>query len=245
MNKNDMMIDICPIGIIHSCFTEKFGIPRQPGMVSAATAELELFAPYNREEMTRGLEQFSHVWIHFLFHECVAEGWKHTVRPPWLGGKKRIGVFATRSPHRPNHLGLSVVRLEGVVKGRKGCFLRLSGVDLLDQTPVIDVKPYVPYSDSIVTAECGYARGEVPEAVVTFSSQALDFCRVYENETERNIRILIEQMIRQDPRPATQKSGKAQFGMLLWEVNVRWSVVENGYLVESCEQLGPVKKAQL
>jgi tRNA-Thr(GGU) m(6)t(6)A37 methyltransferase TsaA len=237
MNTDSNMIEVRPIGVIHSCFTEKFGIPRQPGMVPAATAELELFPPYNREEMTRGLGQFSHVWIHFIFHECVAEGWKYTVRPPWLGGKKRVGVFATRSPHRPNHLGLSVVRLESIENGKNGCFLRLSGVDMLDQTPVIDVKPYVPYSDSIVTAECGYAKGVVPEVAVTFTSQAQDFCDAYEKKTGRNILTLIQQMIRQDPRPAAQKTGKEKFGMLLWDVNVRFSVVAGSYLVESCEQL--------
>lgn len=234
---NNSIIEIQPIGIIHSCFTEKFGIPRQPGMVTCATAELELFPPYNREEVSRGLEQFSHVWIHFLFHECVVDGWKNTVRPPWLGGNKRVGVLATRSPHRPNHLGLSVVRLYGIKKGKKGISLQLSGVDLLDKTPVIDVKPYVPYSDSIASAKCGYARGEVPEVEVIFSAQVLDFCAVYEKNTGRNIQTLIDQMIKQDPRPAKQKGTKTDFGILLWDVNIRWSVTSKGFLVVSCEQI--------
>lgn len=239
-NENKTTFEVQPIGIIHSCFTEKFGIPRQPGMVPAATATLELYPPYNREEVSRGLEQFSHVWIHFLFHECVAEGWKNTVRPPWLGGKKRVGVLATRSPHRPNHLGLSVVRLDSIVKGENGISLQLSGVDLLDKTPVIDVKPYVPYSDSIISAECGYAKGEVPEVKVTFSSQVLEFCEVYEMKTGRNIQTLIEQMIKQDPRPAKQKGAKESFGILLWDVNIRWSVTSKGFFVMSCEQIGSV-----
>ena len=226
-----------PIGVIHSCFTEKFGIPRQPGMVSAATAELELYPPYNREEVTRGLEQFSHVWIHFLFHEAVSDGWKNTVRPPWLGGKKRVGVLATRSPHRPNHLGLSVVRLESVNRVKNATSLILSGVDLLDGTPVIDVKPYVPYSDSVSSAECGYAKGEVPEVNVQLTEQVQVFCGDYFSTTGRNLRGLIEQMIRQDPRPAKQKGAKDSFGILLWDVNIRWSVVSDGFLVESCEQL--------
>lgn len=230
-------IEVQPIGIIHSCFTEKFGIPRQPGMVPAATARLELFPPFNREELSRGLEQFSHVWIHFLFHECVAEGWKNTVRPPWLGGKKRVGVFATRSPHRPNHLGLSVVRLEAVIKGKNGVCLELSGVDLLDKSPVIDVKPYVPYSDSIALAESGYARGEVPEVEVYYNRQVQEFCKIYGEDTGRDIQTLIEQMIRQDPRPAKQKGTRASFGILLWDVNVRWVVTSDGFLVESCERL--------
>ena len=238
MNRDkNSIIEVEPIGVIHSCFTEKFGIPRQPGMVPEATAELELFPPYNREEVTRGLGQFSHIWIHFLFHECVAEGWKNTVRPPWLGGKKRVGVLATRSPHRPNHLGLSVVRLKTITDGKKGVSLHLSGVDLLDKTPVIDVKPYVPYSDSIVSAECGYAKGEVPEVEVFFALEVIEFCELYEVKTGRNIKTLIEQLIKQDPRPAKQKGLKADFGILLWDVNIRWTVTSNGFLVESCEQV--------
>lgn len=238
MHKNHKKtIEVQHIGIIHSCFTEKFGIPRQPGMVPAATAELEFFPPFNREELTRGLEQFSHVWIHFLFHECMAEGWKNTVRPPWLGGKKRIGVFATRSPHRPNHLGLSVVRLEAVVKEKSGVRLKLSGVDLLDKSPVVDVKPYIPYSDSIATAECGYARGEVPEVEVYCSRQVQEFCTLYQEDTGRDIQTLIEQMIKQDPRPAIQKGVRSGFGMLLWDVNVRWVVSSEGFLVTSCQRL--------
>ncbi|MFT5699428.1 MAG: tRNA-Thr(GGU) m(6)t(6)A37 methyltransferase TsaA [Desulforhopalus sp.] len=239
---NRTNIEIQPIGVIHSCFTEKFGIPRQPGMVPAATATLELFPPYNREEVSRGLAQFSHVWIHFLFHECVADGWKNTVRPPWLGGKKRVGVLATRSPHRPNHLGLSVVRLDSVVKEKSGICLKLSGVDLLDKTPVIDVKPYVPYSDSILSAECGYAKGQVPDVEVRFSDVVLSFCENYSNATGRNIYALIEQMVKQDPRPAKQKGAKQTFGMLLWDVNVRWSVAPGAFQVESCEYIQSVEK---
>lgn len=231
------MIEVQPIGVIHSCFSEKFGIPRQPGMVPAAKAELELFPPFNREEVSRGLAQFSHIWVHFLFHECVADGWKNTVRPPWLGGKKRVGVLATRSPHRPNHLGLSVVRLEAVIAASKGICLQLSGVDFLDKTPVIDIKPYVPYSDSVVDAECGYARGEVPEVEVVFSPEASAFGLMYENKTGRNILALIEQMVQQDPRPAKQKGAKTDFGMLLWDVNIRWTVTEHGFRVVSCEQI--------
>ena len=204
-------------------------------MVPAATAELELFPPFNREEVSRGLEQFSHVWIHFLFHECVEDGWKNTVRPPWLGGEKRVGVLATRSPHRPNHLGLSVVRLQSIVKSKKATILHLSGIDLLDGTPVIDIKPYVPYSDSIVTAECGYAKGVVPEVHVAFSRQVENFCEKYTEKTGRCILSLIEQMVAQDPRPAKQKGGKTDFGMLLWDVNIRWTVTTKGFLVESCE----------
>ncbi|MFH0783816.1 MAG: tRNA (N6-threonylcarbamoyladenosine(37)-N6)-methyltransferase TrmO [Pseudomonadota bacterium] len=227
-------VRIKPIGLIHSCFTGKFGIPRQPGMVPSAIARLELLPPCNREEMVRGLEQFTHIWIHFLFHQTVAEGWKPTIRPPWLGGRKRVGVFASRSPHRPNHLGLSVVKLEAIVKEKGSVFLDLSGVDFLDQTPVFDIKPYIPYSDCLPSASCGYAQGEQTEARITFSLEALDFCGCYQRETGRNLEQLIREMIRHDPRPASQKKHKSWFGMLLWDVNIRWCIDQEGFRVAKC-----------
>jgi tRNA-Thr(GGU) m(6)t(6)A37 methyltransferase TsaA len=230
-------VHITQIGIIHSCFTEKFGIPRQPGMVTSATARLELFSPFNREEMVRGLEQFSHIWVHFRFHQTVEEGWKSTVRPPWLGGRKRVGIFASRSPHRPNHMGLSVVRLDAVVREKGKSYLELSGIDFLDQTPVFDIKPYIPYSDCIPSASCGYARGEKPEAKVVFSEKSGAFCTQYQGKMDRNIRQLIEDMIRNDPRPASQKGSKGSFGMLLWNVNIRWKVQGECFFIESCEEL--------
>ncbi len=230
-------VTIAPIGVIHSCFTEKFGIPRQSGMVRTATARLELWPPYNRREMVRGLEQFSHIWIHFLFHQTVAEGWKTTVRPPWLGGRQRVGVFASRSPHRPNHLGLSAVRLEAVVQVREKVFLDLSGGDFLDQTPVVDIKPYLPYSDCLASASCGYAHGIPAEVKVIFSVEAAAFCTGYQQETGRNLMQLIREMISQDPRPASQKRRKCGFGMLLWDVNVRWAVAGDFFQVEECARI--------
>ena len=230
-------IHITSIGTIHSCFTEKFGIPRQPGMVKTATARLELLHPFNREEMVRGLEQFSHIWVHFRFHQTVAKGWKPTVRPPWLGGQKRVGIFASRSPHRPNHLGLSAVRLEAIVWETGKLFLELSGVDFLDQTPVYDIKPYIPYSDCIQSAACGYASGEKPAVEVSFSDNAEAFCLAYLEKTGRNLRQLVEEMIRHDPRPASQKGNKSSFGMLLWKVNIRWKADGDSFFVESCEDV--------
>ena len=225
------------IGIIHSCFIEKFGIPRQPGMVAAATARLQLLPPYNRKEMVRGLEQFSHIWVQFIFHQTLVEGWKPTVRPPWLGGKKRVGVFASRSPHRPNHIGISAVRLEAVVVDKGSIYLNLSGIDFLDQTPVIDIKPYIPYSDCPGNASSGYAHGIQPEVSIALSPDVVAFCSLYEEETGRNLAQLLCEMIRHDPRPASQKQNKSWFGMLLWDVNVRWCVTEEGVRVEECDRL--------
>ncbi|MEN8190021.1 MAG: tRNA (N6-threonylcarbamoyladenosine(37)-N6)-methyltransferase TrmO, partial [Thermodesulfobacteriota bacterium] len=114
MNETAVQLEV--IGRVHSCFTEKFGIPRQPGRVPASRGRIEMMAPFDRDEMFKGLESFSHIWVHFLFHQLHGGKWQPTVRPPRLGGKTRVGIFGTRSPHRPNRLGLSVVRLVGVVR---------------------------------------------------------------------------------------------------------------------------------
>jgi tRNA-Thr(GGU) m(6)t(6)A37 methyltransferase TsaA len=203
-------------------------------MVKSATAFLELLPPFNREEMVRGLDRFSHIWVHFLFHQALEEGWKSTVRPPGLGGKKRVGVFASRSPHRPNHMGMSAVKLIDIRREKKTYILGLTGIDFLDQTPVLDIKPYLPYSDCLRTAKGGYTMGNRLEIEVNFSEEASRFCAAYERETGRRIRLLIEEMIMQDPRPASQKGVKSQFGMLLWDVNIRWQIMESQFQVQTC-----------
>jgi tRNA (adenine37-N6)-methyltransferase len=233
-NTLNCQVQLQAIGVIHSCFTEKFGIPRQPGIVPSATARLELLPPYNRLEMVRGLDEFSHIWVHFLFHQTVAEGWKPTVRPPRLGGRKRVGVFASRSPHRPNHMGLSVVKLMAVTHENGCIFLELSGIDFLDRTPVFDIKPYIPYSDALQTASGGYALDIGQEVKITFNTETFAFCRCYQDTTGRDLAQLIVEMICSDPRPASQRKCKKRFGMLLWDVNIRWLVEEDGVLVEEC-----------
>ncbi|MBC8208774.1 MAG: tRNA (N6-threonylcarbamoyladenosine(37)-N6)-methyltransferase TrmO [Desulfobulbaceae bacterium] len=221
--QNSVQIEI--IGIVRSCYPEKFGIPRQPGLVKSSAGRLELCPGYDREEMVRGLEGFSHLWIQFLFHEAVEEGWRPTVRPPWLGGQKRVGVFASRSPHRPNFMGMSVVRLRGisVVDGRLG--LNLAELDLLDGTPVLDFKPYLPYSDSLPEATSGFVRSdEAPQRLVEFTARAQQFCADYEQRTARPLATLIRETLAQDPRPASQRHHSRSYGMTLWDVNIRWQV---------------------
>jgi len=228
---------IIPIGIIHSCYPEKFGIPRQPGLVKNSSGFLELLPPWNREEMIKGLDAFSHIWIQFQFHEAVAEGWRPTLRPPWLGGQKRVGVFASRSPHRPNHLGLSVVRLTGIRKEKKGLFLEIAEIDLLDKTPVIDIKPYIPYSDSVHVASGGFI--PPPESVereVLFTEEAAQSCSGYEQRTGRRLRSLIAETLGQDPRPASQRHQTREYGMALWDVNVRWQAQGDRFLVLLIEE---------
>lgn len=214
-----------PIGIVRSCFPEKFGVPQQPRLVPAATAELELLGPYARAEAVRGLAEFSHLWVLFLFHHNLGDGWHPTVRPPRLGGRKRVGVFASRSPFRPNPIGLSAVELLEVRTGPGRVLLRLRGVDLVDGTPVLDVKPYLPHTDAIPDARGGYARVAAPARLaVSFTETAILEIQRADPEGSRQLAPLIEQVIQQDPRPGylDRYPERTHFGLRLYELDVRW-----------------------
>lgn len=230
----DHNISIEIIGYISSCFPEKFATPRQPGLVPSARARLKLVEPFNRAEMVRGLETFSHIWVQFIFHQAAAGGWKATVRPPRLGGTERKGIWATRSPHRPNFIGLSAVKLEGV-ELHDGVELVLSGVDLIDGTPVIDIKPYLPAGDCMKDAAEGWSEEAFNTLDVTFSSESEAFCRQYERRSGEDLLALIAEVLRIDPRPASQRETRTEFGMLLWDVNVRWRMEGDVCRVLSCE----------
>ena len=151
------------IASIRNDFQEKFGIPRQSGVVETALSEIIFEPDYRSAEALRGLEGFSHIWLIWAFSASAGKGWSPTVRPPRLGGNARVGVFASRSPFRPNPLGLSAVKLENIVlQSPEGPLLRVSGADLLHGTPILDIKPYLPYADCIPQATGGFA-GTKPE----------------------------------------------------------------------------------
>jgi len=216
----EMEFNFKPIGIIHSCYTDRFGIPRQPGLVKSATAALELLPPYNTTESICGLEGFSHLWIIFLFHESAREKVKATVRPPRLGGNERIGVFASRSNFRPNPIGLSVVELLEI----DGCSIRLGGGDFLDNTPVLDIKPYLPYADCIPEARSAVA-DSAPATVYTveFSAEAAAQTIALENKHRPDLHQLIRDMLAYNPRPAYQTDDPERvFGTTVFDLNVRW-----------------------
>lgn len=216
-----------PIGTIHSVFKEKFGIPRQAGLITEAKATLILHPPFNRPEAVAGLEAFSHVWLIYIFHAIEKGKWKPTVRPPRLGGNRRTGVFATRSSFRPNPIGLSVVKLDKVVTRAPEICLELSGVDLLDGTPVLDIKPYLPYADAVTGAAGGFAQ-DAPDPVlsVAFSPAARAVGERLENGAAPGILDLIRQMLALDPRPAYMDESAPDriYGFRLLDVDVKWKV---------------------
>lgn len=227
-----------PIGRIRSPFKEKFGIPRQPGLVPATRATLELLAPYDRDETLRGLEGYSHVWLIFLFHETADEGWRPTVRPPRLGGNARVGVFATRSPYRPNPIGLSLVELRGIERRAGTLCLDLGPVDLLDGTPVLDIKPHLPYADCPTGARAGFAE-EKPERRLTVQWSPEAKAALAEHSAEYpQLRELIEQMLALDPRPAYAEDEQERvYGMGLYDLDVRWQVERTSLTVMDIRSL--------
>ncbi len=233
----DLTVTFTPIGIIHSCFKEKFGIPRQPGLVPAAQAILEILPPFDQDEAFTGLDAFSHVWLIFVFHGIAKGKWQPTVRPPRLGGNRRIGVFATRSGFRPNSIGMSAVRLENICRQDGRLSLQLTGIDLLDQTPVLDIKPYLPYADSISQASGGFA-SSAPQSALTveFSDPSRQACDRLENNYP-GLGALIVQVLQADPRPAYMVEGaqRTEFGMRLYDLNIRWSVCRNTIVVQKIE----------
>ncbi len=222
-----------PIGVVRSCFRDKFAIPRQSGLVAHAWAVVVLDPARLTTDAVRGLESFSHVWLVFGFH--AADDVKMTVRPPRAGQARqggteapaKVGVLATRSPHRPNHLGLSAVRLLGI----RGLELDVSGVDLLDGSPVYDVKPYIPYTDAIPDATTGWATGALPSLPVRFAPGI-----EAQLSEEPRARGVIAAALSLDPRRPGARDGTYAFRLDRWDVKCR--VDAEGWLVDGLEELG-------
>ena len=213
---------IRPIGYIRSDFGEKFGIPRQSGRAPSLTARVVFYPPYANEDAFREIEGFSHLWILFDFSATRKEGWSPTVRPPRLGGNKRVGVFASRSPFRPNHIGLSCVKLLSVERGEAGIELLVSGADLLDGTPVFDIKPYLPLADCIENATGGYSeQGENHRLQVECSEALL-------SQIPQEKRAGLLECLAEDPRPSYQEEGRI-YGMRFANFDIKF-VVEKGVL---------------
>ena len=217
-NQKGFFMEIKPIAHIQNEFYEKFGIPRQSGLVSLPARIL--FEPtYRNPAAFRGLEGFSHIWLLWEFSESIRTQWSPTVRPPRLGGNRRMGVFATRSPFRPNPIGLSVVRLEEIVlTGSDVPFLIVSGADLMNGTPIYDLKPYLPHIDSIPDAKGGFAESAAHHRLeVVFPAYLLEQVPVH-------LRAGLQELLAQDPRPSYQHDTARIYGFSFGGMEVRFRV---------------------
>lgn len=224
------------IARIHSDFPTKFGIPRQSGVVEALRARIVFEPEYRNPDALRGMEGFSHLWLIWQFSRAVRESWSPTVRPPRLGGNTRVGVFATRSPFRPNAIGLSCVKLEGVEpRTPEGPVIWVSGADLMDGTPILDIKPYVPYADSRPEAREGFTSSGWERLLeVEFPAPLLE--RVPERLREALVGVLAN-----DPRPPYQRDPDRVYGLPFGGLEVRFSV--DGERLTVREVFGPVEKS--
>lgn len=220
------------IARIRSDFPSKFGIPRQSGLIDALKATIVFEPEYRNPDALRGLEGYSHIWLLWQFSEALREDWSPTVRPPRLGGNIRMGVFATRSPFRPNAIGLSSVRLEGIeLQSEQGPLLHVLGADLMDGSPIYDIKPYLPYTDSHPDATGGFAL-QTKEGVLQVHFPATLLERI---PTERREGLLA--VLAQDPRPAYQDAPERVYGFAFAGVEIRFTV--NGGLLEVVEVVWP------
>lgn len=224
-------VTIKPIARMCSDFPSKFGIPRQSGLVEELRSTVVFEPEFRNPDTLRGLEGFSHLWIIWQFSEAVRSNWSPTVRPPRLGGNTRMGVFATRSPFRPNNLGLSCVKLLGVEQTENGAVIHVAGADLMDGTPIFDIKPYIPYSDSH------------PEALGGFADTAEDFLLEVEFP-ESLLRLLPEEkraaaqaVLSHDPRPSYQRDSQRVYGLPFGGFDIRFTVCEKTLTVCDVVQL--------
>jgi len=229
-----------PIGKIESCFKQKFTIPRQPGIVKQASAKLHLLPEFSHPDIIRGLEIYSHIWVIFVFHESHRQSPKTTVRPPRLNGEEKLGVFATRSNFRINPIGQSVVKLEKIETLEGHICLHLSGIDFLDQTPVLDIKPYIPYTDAIPQAEAGFAT-TIPDKSfdVLFDEHAAIQVQQASDELGQNVREFITDLLAYDPRPIQQKGEKSKqrYQTRLFDYNLVWSQGDSHVTVTEFEKV--------
>lgn len=217
-----------PIAHIHTAFATKFGVPRQAGLIPELRGTVVFTEAYRNPDALRGLEDFSHIWLIWEFSEAKRENWSPTVRPPRLGGNARMGVFATRSPFRPNPIGLSCVRLEEIRMDEQwGPVLEISGADLMDKTPIFDIKPYIPYCDCHPEAAEGFTgQLDALELTVSFPEELLA-------AIPEALRPGLLGVLAHDPRPQYQRDPKRVYGLSFGGWNVRFRV--EGTVLQVCE----------
>lgn len=236
-----------PIGYIRSCFKEKFGVARQSMMISQARGVLKFNPDPAYRNSLRHLHEFSHLWIIFVFHKNLEKGWRPLINPPRLEAPEQVGVFASRSPHRPNPIGMSVVKIEEIdFSAPGGIELHLSGLDILDGTPVLDIKPYMAYADSFVDATPGWASRSIQKYRVEFSPESLLAIEESGTRYHPDLQTLLQQMLELDPRPTSQRrrarieadeSEGLIFAFRIFDFDVRWQIHNKGIFVVELEKL--------
>ena len=225
-------VSIQVIARMHSDFSTKFGIPRQSGLVEELRSTIVFEPEFRNADALRGIEDFSHLWIIWQFSEAVRQGWSPTVRPPRLGGNTRMGVFATRSPFRPNNLGLSSVKLLGVEHTEKyGTVLHVGGADLMDGTPIFDIKPYIPYGDCHPEATGGFT-DTAGDFLLEVNFPAELLAQLPEDKREAAIGVLSH-----DPRPSYQRKPDRVYGLTFAGFDIRFKVADDLLTVVSVEKV--------
>ena len=225
-------MEIRPIAHIRTDFPEKFGIPRQSGLVEELEGTIIFEKEYRNPDATRGLEQYTHIWLLWEFSDIKRDGWTPTVRPPRLGGNTRMGVFATRSPYRPNPIGMSVVRLAGIERDTPdGDVIKVLGADLLDGTPIFDIKPYLPYVDSKPEASNGFALSQQSGTLTVHVPQEL--IPLIPSDKIKTLK----QVLSQDPRPQYQDDPERVYTMSFSTFDVGFKVENNTLNVISIKNL--------
>ncbi|MFW1946707.1 tRNA (N6-threonylcarbamoyladenosine(37)-N6)-methyltransferase TrmO [Acinetobacter bereziniae] len=225
------------IGIMRSPYVEKFGIPRQPNLVQVESF-IEMLAPYNVMDAFEGIEEFSHLWLIWQFHDNKnqqqLDKFRPQVRPPRLGGNKKIGVFATRSMYRPAPVGLSVVQLKQVKKVGNIVRVYVTGSDLLDGTPILDIKPYIQYSDAVLDAQSGYAQDRPVVKQVRWSEHACQSRTdlLQQAKIDQQYIAELESVLALDPRPAYQHDAQRIYGMLFGQMNIKFSCSDEAIVIQ-------------
>ena len=219
------------IARIRSDFKTKFGVPRQSGIVDELVSAIVFEPEYRVADALRGIEGFSHLWLIWLFSESVRDGWSPTVRPPRLGGNTRMGVFATRSTFRPNPIGMSLVELKEVVCHKDSVILKLGSLDLVDGTPVVDIKPYLPFAESLPNASASYAQSApAAEMPVSFTAEVEKQLLTLEKRYPQ-LTLFIREVLAQDPRPAYQQDPERVYHLVLKPFEVHFRVQEQVAIV--------------
>ena len=223
-----MLHTLHPIGTVQSPYAQKFGIPRPPPLGPAAHIILILHPAFTAASVG-GLDGVVYIWLQFLFHDAIYEGWSQMVRPPRLGGKQKMGVFATRSPHRPNHIGLSLLRLIRIDTTGSRVHIHCQGGDLLDGTPILDIKPYIPFAEAHPQARAGFVNGAPERLNVIWQPESRPSALSPEQ------RALIEQSLAQDPRPAYQDLPERIYGTTIAGKEVKFQIANGSVRILSCE----------